>query len=399
MAPTIYRDSLPVRDPYWTLADYLRLADHDSSRVRFWVLDRMEELELDIPEDHLRRWLEDSDAGVAEAAARLIGDREVTALADPLLGRLKRAEDAVGVTCALSLAHLGDPRFAPILRERTDVAPADRDPRVWQALSLVRTPEAIDVIRQASAGLPTKGATSVASVLGAALAVAEPAAGVPLAVDRWLETQNTAEADLLLRSLLALLEFAGGAEELRDAMRSAAASDEAGMVEEILDVLAETCPLGPIGELRRACVRGKWGRAIESLAALADTLANRRPDGKADAFPLALVRTLGARARRLAGSAGKGQDAVGLGLLALQRIDETVREAELSIPETSEEQFRWLLGDAASAYRFAPLYVMDRLRSETPTDACKIPKIPGTPYLSLGRLSAVRPSAISWLCC
>ena len=201
------------------------------------------------------------------------------------------------------------------------------------------------------------------------LAVAEPASGVPLVVDRWLGAQDEADGDVLLGSLLSLLDFPGGAEELREAMRSAAAADDAGMVEEILDVLAETCPLGPIGELRRACVRGKWGRAIESLASLADTLANRRPDGKADAFFLALVRTLGARARRLAGSAGKGQDAVGLGLLALQRIDETVREAELSIPETSEEQFRWLLGDAASAYRFAPLYVMDRLRSETPTDA------------------------------
>ena len=92
---------------------------------------------------------------------------------------------------------------------------------------------------------------------------------------------------------------------------------------------------------------------------------------------MALVRTLGARVRRLAGSAGKGQDAVGLGLLALQRIDETVREAELSIPETSEEQFRWLLGDAASAYRFAPLYVMKFRGHHT--------------YLRVGLARCVRP--------
>lgn len=144
MAPTAYHDSLPVRDPYWTRSDYLRLAEHRSSRVRFWVLDRMEELELDIPADRLRRWLDDSDGSVSSAAARLIGDRGVSALADRLLARLKHAEDGVGVTCALSLTHLGDMRFVSALRERNCVAPADRDPRVWQALSLARTPEATE---------------------------------------------------------------------------------------------------------------------------------------------------------------------------------------------------------------------------------------------------------------
>jgi len=399
VAPTIYRDSLPVRDPYWTLADYLRLADHDSSRVRFWVLDRMEELELDIPTDRLRCWLDDADTSVAVATARLIGDRGLVALADALLTRLDRAEDGVGVACAVSLAELGDQRFVDALRRRGNVAPTDRDPRVWQALSLARTPEATDLIRRALATLSPRGEASVASGLETTLAVAEPASGVPLVVDRWLGAEGEADGDVLLGSLLSLLDFPGGAEELRDGMRSAPVSDEAGMVEDILDVLAETCPLGPIGELRGACRRGKWARAIENIASLADALVMRTSSGEHAGFALSLVRTLGARGKRLAGSAGKGQDAVGLGLLALQRIDETVREAELSIPETSEEQFRWLLDDAASAYRFAPLYVMDRLRSETPTDACKIPKIPGTPYLSLGRLSAVRPSAISWLCC
>jgi hypothetical protein len=151
-------------------------------------------------------------------------------------------------------------------------------------------------------------------------------------------------------------------------MRSSAASDDAGMVEGILDVLAETCPLGPIGELRRACRRGKWGRALESLVSLADALASRSPGGKGGAFLLALVRELGAREKRLGGSGRKGQDAVGLGLLAVQQLDETLRESELAIPETLEEQFRWLLGDAASAYRFAPLYVLGRLRDEPPSD-------------------------------
>jgi hypothetical protein len=46
-----------------------------------------------------------------------------------------------------------------------------------------------------------------------------------------------------------------------------------------------------------------------------------------------------------------------------------MREAGLELPETPEEQFRWLLGDVASAYRFAPLYALGRLRKETPTDA------------------------------
>ena len=369
MAPGIYRDALPVRDPYWTRADYLRLADHQSSRVRFWALDRMEELAVDIPADRLRRWLEDSDAGVAMATARLIGERRLTALGDALLARLDRAEDAAGVMCAVSLAELRDPRLVEALRKRSQVAPTDRDPRVWQALSLARTPEATALIRQALAALPPRGDASVAAGLETTLAVAEPASGLPLLVDRWLGAEDKAEADLLLGSLLSLLEFPGGAEGLRDAMRSDASSEDAGMVEGILDLLAETCPLGPIGELRRACRRGTWGRALDSLAALADSLTNGRPGDDAVGFPLALVRTLGARGKRLAGSAGKGRDAVGLGLLALQRIEETLRESELSIPEPLEEQLRWLLGETASAYRFAPLYVLERLRTETPTDA------------------------------
>jgi hypothetical protein len=133
MVPNTYRDAPPTRDPYWTLSDYLRLAEHKSSRVRFWVLDRMDELELNIPADRLRRWLEDADASVAATAARLIGDREITALTDVLLARAHGAEDAVGATCALSLAHLGDPRFGGVLRKRSNVAPTERDPRVWQA--------------------------------------------------------------------------------------------------------------------------------------------------------------------------------------------------------------------------------------------------------------------------
>lgn len=56
--------------------------------------------------DRLRRWLDDTDAGVALAAARLIGDRGLVALADALLTRMDRAEDAVGATCALSLAEI-----------------------------------------------------------------------------------------------------------------------------------------------------------------------------------------------------------------------------------------------------------------------------------------------------
>jgi hypothetical protein len=54
MAPAAYHDSLPVRDPQWTLSDYLRFTEHNSSRVRFWALARMEELGLDIPADCLR---------------------------------------------------------------------------------------------------------------------------------------------------------------------------------------------------------------------------------------------------------------------------------------------------------------------------------------------------------
>ncbi len=368
MAPTVYHEALPVRDPYWTLADYLRLGGHQSSRVRFWVLDRMEELELDIPGDRLLRWLEDADVGVAAAAARLIGDRQMTALADALLALVERAEDGVGATCAVSLAELGDLRFVEILRKRGSRAAADRDPMIWHALSLARTPEAAELLRQAFTKLRPRGEVSVATRLGAALATADPALGVPLVVDCWLGTDDEAEADDLLGSLLSLLQFPGGAEELRDDMWPPSASDEAGMAEEILDALAETCPLGPIGEVRRACRRGRWGRAIENLATLADALASRSPGGKAEELPLALVRALGARGKRLAGSGRKGQDAVGLGLLALQQLDETLRESELTIPETPEEQFRWLLGDAASTYQFAPLYVLGRLQHETPSE-------------------------------
>ena len=368
MTPTTYRDSPPIRDQQWRLSDYLRLADHKSSRVRYWALARMEELDLDISADRLRRLLEDSEASVAATAARLIGDREVIALTDALLARANRAEDTVGAACALSLADLGDHRVVEVLAKRSHIPSDDRDPRVWQALMSVRTPEATELISRAIVKLPPRGEPSVACRLGEALAIADPAAGVPPLVDRWLETPDEAEADVFLDSLLSLVDFPDGAVELREAMRSGTAPDEAGMVEAILDVLAETCPLGPVGELRRACRRGKWSRAVESLVAVADALAGRRPAGGANRLPLAVVRTLGARGKRLAGSARRGQDAVGLGLLALQRIDENVREAGLALPDTPEEQVRWLLDDAAATYQIAPLHILGQLRDLTPTD-------------------------------
>jgi hypothetical protein len=318
VAPTVYRQSLPVRDPHWTLSDYLRLAQHRSSRVRFWALDRMEELELDIPADCLSSRLDDADGSVAATAARLIGDREVAALADDLLARVTRAEDAVGATCALSLVHLGDRRFVEALCARRNVAPADRDPRIWQALSLARTPEATDLIRQALAALPPRGAPSIAAGIGAALAVADPPTGVPLAVESVAGGggRGGGRPPPGVAAVPARIPRRGTAIAGRHALR--------GRVGRCRDGRGNPgCPGGnvpawAVGELRGACRRGKWARAIETIASLADALVTRMPSGEHDGFALSLARTLGARGKRFAGSGGKGQDAVGLGLLALQ---------------------------------------------------------------------------------
>ncbi len=107
---------LSLSDPYWTIGDYARFADHPSADVRLWALGRLDELGPEIPEEILRRSLEDVDLPVATTAAELVGRLEVTSLADVLHARLERAEDAVGAACAASLARLGDQRVVNLIR-------------------------------------------------------------------------------------------------------------------------------------------------------------------------------------------------------------------------------------------------------------------------------------------
>ena len=132
-----------ITDPYWTAADFLRLAERGAPPIRYWALRRLDDLGLEIPVDVLRGCLRDPDGILSGGAAVLIGTRGVSALADALLDRLGRDEDAVGAPCVLALANLGDRRVLEFLRRRSERGPLQCDPGVWLALSALKGPEGV----------------------------------------------------------------------------------------------------------------------------------------------------------------------------------------------------------------------------------------------------------------
>lgn len=350
-----------LKDPCFSAAEYLRFADHRSPDVRLWALDRLEELGLDLPEETFRRLLKDGDQTVAVTAAELAGRRKLSALADALLARLEAAEDVVGAACAQSLAELGDRRVVAAIARRSHLAPEERGPAIWLALSTMKGPEAAGLLREAFGRLPRPAAAPAASALCEALMLADPEGGVPLVVERWSGQDDEDEADALLDSLLVLGAFEGGAEELREAMEPDQEDPELWMPGDILDHLAEGLPLGPIRQARRACRKRRWNDALEPLACLADALADRAPASPGITPPLTLVRALRERAGRLPGDGDKTRDAVGLMLLALDEMVQEEREAGLQLPEPLEEQLRWLLSDGAFIYPEGQARVLARV--------------------------------------
>ncbi|MBI2164164.1 MAG: hypothetical protein HYU32_08580, partial [candidate division NC10 bacterium] len=226
-----------LHDPYWTGGDYVRFAEHGSADVRLWALERLEELGLEIPDETLRRRLDDPEESVALLAAVLAGRLEVASLADALLARLERAEDAAGAACAESLARLGDPRILDLIRRRDHLPVEDRNPRVWLALSILTGPEAAGILREAFERFPSHGRGDIASILARSLMVADPGLGVSLVVERWARETMDTLADPLLHGLLLLCGFPEGAEALRDAMENDQEPPDVSLPEEVLDGL------------------------------------------------------------------------------------------------------------------------------------------------------------------
>jgi|GEM_PF-967337 len=351
--------SLP--DPYWTAADYTRFADHPSADVRLWALERLDELGLEIPEEILRRRLEDADLPVATTAVELVGRLEVTSLADVLHARLERAEDAIGSACAASLARLGDPRVLDLIRRRKHLPVEDRDPRVWLALSILPGPEAAGILREAFERFPSHGRGDIASILARSLMVADPGPGISLVVERWARETKDALADPLLHGLLLLCGFPEGAEALRDALEHDQEPPDVSLPEEVLDGLADLLPFGPVRDIRKSCRQGKWGRAMEGLLALAAPLASRAPDSSEAALSLLLIRALVERGEAIHRVEEKLRDAVGLLLLALDQLAGAARRASLVLPESLDGQLRWLLSDACLPHPQGQAAVASRL--------------------------------------
>ncbi len=256
---------LSLSDPYWTIGDYARFADHPSADVRLWALGRLDELGLEIPEEILRRRLEDVDLPVATTAAELVGRLEVTSLADVLHARLERAEDAVGAACAASLARLGDQRVVNLIRRQSHLPVESRDPRIWLALSELNGPEAQDSLLQAFGNLSSPTGATTASFLSKALMLADPERGIPQVVRRWAGEADDDQADALLHGLLLLCALPEGPEALRDALEPDQESPEIPLPQEILDGLAELLPLGPIRDIRKLW-RSRWPPAPPTKA-------------------------------------------------------------------------------------------------------------------------------------
>ncbi len=355
-----------LHDPYWTAEDYVRFTVHHSAEIRLWALERLDELGLEIPDDTLRRSLDDPEEFVATLAALLAGRLEVPSLADALLARLERAEDAVGAACAESLARLGDQRVLDLIRRRNHLPVEDRNPRIWLALSLRPGPEAAGILREAFQRFPSYGRGDIVSILARALMIADPGSGISLVVERWVREANNTLADRFLHGLLLLCEFPEGPEALRDAMEPNQESPDVSLPEEILDGLSALLPLGPVRDIRRFCRDGKWSRAVAALIPLAEPLATRAPEDGEAQLSLNLFRALAERAETIRGTREKSQDAVGLLLLALDQIGQAVKRSSLILPETLDGQLRWLLSGAALPHPEAQAEVVSRLVAARP---------------------------------
>jgi tetratricopeptide (TPR) repeat protein len=358
--------SLP--DPYWTTGDYVRFADHPSADVRLWALGRLDELGLEIPDQTLRRRLEDVDIPVASTAADLVGRLEVTSLADVLYARLKRAEDAIGSACAASLARLGDQRVVNLIRQRSHLPVESRDPRIWLALSELKDPEAQGLLLEAFGTLASATGAANASILSRALMVADPERGIPRVVSRWAGQADDDQGDTLLHNLLLVCAFPEGPDALRAALEPDQDSPEVPLPQEILDDLADLLPLGPVRDIRKLCRRRKWRRAMAALIPLAGPLASRAPNEADVVLSLLLIRALSEQWETINCSAEKCRDAVGLLLLALDQLAEAARTASLTLPETLDGQLHWLLSDAALPYPEGQAAVTSRLLAAGPTE-------------------------------
>ena len=358
-----------IADPYWSEADYLRLAEHEAPEVRLWTMQRLEDLGLEIPGEVLGRRLQDSDRVVAGTAAMLIGERGVSGLADALLEQLRGADDTFGGACAVALAELGDGRALDFLRRQCARGPLATDPRVWLALSTLKGPEASRLLREAFEQIPPRADAEVASVLAEAYLESDPQGAMPLVIDRWLECPDGEEADTLLDALLSAADFEDGAEEFREAMRADRESSWPGLHEATLATLSQHAPFRVIGDASRACRKGKWPRLVEALLPIADWLEAETGGSDETRRALVLTRALGAQRNRLELSRDRARDASAMMLLDLTRISRTVRARAVTFPRTAEDRLRWLLSDAADPYPDLAATILDQLRVEQPTDA------------------------------
>jgi tetratricopeptide (TPR) repeat protein len=336
-----------------------------------WALERLDELGLEVPEEILRRRLDDSEKSVALLAANLVGRLEVATLADPLLARLDRGEDAIGAACAESLARLRDRRVLDPIRRRNHLPVEARDPRIWLALSELKGPEATGILLDAFGRCSSGTGAGTAAVLSKALMLADPERGIPEVVARWAEQASNAEADALLHSLLLLCAFPEGPEGLRDGLEPDQEPPDVSLPEEILIDLANLLPLGPLRDARKACRRRKWTQAMKALMPLAEPLASRAPDDDDAALSLCLMRGLAEHAGTIQRSEERSRDSVGLQLLALDQIAQAARTASLIFPETLDGQIRWLLSDAALPHSEGQAAVASRLIAAGPTEPWK----------------------------
>ena len=350
-----------LSDPYWTAGDYARFADLPSADVRLWALGRLDELGLEIPDEILRRRLEDADLAVATTAAELVGRLEVTSLADVLHARLERAEDAIGSACAASLARLGDRRVVNLIRRRSHLPVESRDPRIWLALSELNGPEAQAILLEAFDSLSSPTGAATASILSKALMLADPERGIPQVVGRWAGQADDDQADALLHGLLLVCAFPEGPEALRAALEPDRESPEVPLPQEILDGLAELLPLGPIRDIRKLWRRRQWTRAMAALIPLAEPLASRAPNEGDAALSLRLIRSLAEHADTINRAEEKSRDSVGLLLLALDQLAGAARTASLTLPQTLDGQLHWLLSDAALPHPEGQAAVASRL--------------------------------------
>ena len=358
-----------ITDPYWTAADFLRLAESGTPPIRYWALRRLDDLGLEIPVEVLRGCLRDPDDILSGGAAVLIGKRGVSALADALLDRLGRDEDAVGAPCALALATLGDRRVLEFLRRRSEQGPLQCHPGIWLALSALKGPEATRLLREAFEQVPARGAASLALLLAGTFVLSDPQGALPLVVDRWLESPEGEEADALLAAMLPAAEFDGDVEELRDALNPDRESSWPGLHEAMLGALSEHVPLRITTEASRAGRKGKWARLIDALLPVADWLEAEAKSCADAGPPLALVRAFGARSKRLGGAPDRAREASALMLLDLVRISRTGRERVVTLPQSPEDRLGWLLSDAVASYPETAASVFEQLAAEVPPEA------------------------------